>query len=405
MNIAGASYLESFAISSSRGVQALIESLLGNSGIALDVKFLGITVAQWCTSLVFLIAVLALNLILVAGIRRRLKKHQTGDHWVPQILRALSSPLALAIWVYGIYFIIVPLLVPPTEEVPESSVMPIVVEQFLNLGLFIACIWFFIRLTRILDERLARAASRSNSKMDDILAPLLGQTLRVVIPALAVLFAIPLMELPRSLELVVDRSSSVVIIAMITWLLIQAVHYGEKLILARYSLDVPNNLEARKVYTQVYVLKRAILVVIGILAVASVLMLFEQVRQLGASILASAGVLGIIIGFAAQKTISNLFAGLQVALTQPIRLQDAVIVEGEFGFIEEINLTYVVVRVWDLRRLIVPINLLHREIIPELDPRFGRPPGRCALLCRLLGAGGGAAPGAQAHRGSLAQMG
>ena len=85
-------------------------------------------------------------------------------------------------------------------------------------------------------------------------------------------------------------------------------------------------------------------------------MLFEEVRQFGTSILASAGVLGIIIGFAAQKTISNLFAGFQIAMTQPIRLDDVVIVEGEWGRVEEITLTYVIIHIWDDRRLVVPLG-------------------------------------------------
>jgi small-conductance mechanosensitive channel len=85
-------------------------------------------------------------------------------------------------------------------------------------------------------------------------------------------------------------------------------------------------------------------------------MLFEEVRRFGTSILASAGVVGIIIGFAAQKTISNLFAGFQLAMTQPIRLDDVVIVEGEWGRVEEITLTYVVIHIWDDRRLVVPLS-------------------------------------------------
>jgi small-conductance mechanosensitive channel len=89
---------------------------------------------------------------------------------------------------------------------------------------------------------------------------------------------------------------------------------------------------------------------------AAGLMMFDTVRSLGASVLASAGVIGIIVGFAAQRTIANLFAGFQLAMTQPIRIDDVVIVENEWGRIEEITLTYVVVRIWDLRRLIVPLS-------------------------------------------------
>ncbi len=92
------------------------------------------------------------------------------------------------------------------------------------------------------------------------------------------------------------------------------------------------------------------------LTVAFVLMTFERVRQLGAGLLASAGVAGIVLGFAAQKSLATILAGIQIALTQPIRVEDVVIVEGEWGTIEEITLTYVVVRIWDMRRLIVPIH-------------------------------------------------
>jgi small-conductance mechanosensitive channel len=103
-------------------------------------------------------------------------------------------------------------------------------------------------------------------------------------------------------------------------------------------------------------IRQTSIVIIGLIAIAAILLNFDSVRNIGAGLLTSAGVAGIIIGFAAQKTIANLLAGFQIAFTQPIRYDDVVIVEGEWGKIEEITLTYVVVRIWDLRRLIVPIN-------------------------------------------------
>jgi small-conductance mechanosensitive channel len=127
-------------------------------------------------------------------------------------------------------------------------------------------------------------------------------------------------------------------------------------VLQQYRLDVADNLEARKIHTQVRVLKRAAVVIVGIVTLASVLMIFEPVRQLGTSILASAGIAGIIVGLAAQRSIATLLAGFQIAITQPIRIDDVVIVEGEWGQVEDITLTYVVVRIWDLRRLVVPIT-------------------------------------------------
>ncbi|HUV62320.1 MAG TPA: mechanosensitive ion channel domain-containing protein, partial [Sedimentisphaerales bacterium] len=116
------------------------------------------------------------------------------------------------------------------------------------------------------------------------------------------------------------------------------------------------NLRARKVHTQLRVLKRIVIIMVGLVALATMLMTFPKVRQLGTTILASAGIIGIVVGMAAQRTIAAFIAGLQIAFTQPIRVDDVVIVENEWGRIEEITLTYVVVRIWDLRRLIVPVT-------------------------------------------------
>ena len=121
-------------------------------------------------------------------------------------------------------------------------------------------------------------------------------------------------------------------------------------------LDIPDNRKARAIYTQITILRKLAMAVIGIFAFASMLMVFESVRQFGTAILASAGVAGIVVGFAAQRSIATLLAGFQIALTQPIRLDDVVIVENEWGRIEEITLTYVVVSIWDQRRLILPIT-------------------------------------------------
>jgi small-conductance mechanosensitive channel len=125
--------------------------------------------------------------------------------------------------------------------------------------------------------------------------------------------------------------SGIPVIGVVAYVLFRAVHLGEKVVLARYDITAVDNLQARKVYTQVHVLSRTIHVIIAIFTVASVLMLFEEVRQFGTSILASAGVFGVIIGFAAQRTIANLFAGFQLAMTQPIRHDDVVLSKASGG--------------------------------------------------------------------------
>ncbi len=129
-----------------------------------------------------------------------------------------------------------------------------------------------------------------------------------------------------------------------------------ELYLLRYDLAATDNLLARKHVTQVRVLKGALATMIVLITIASALMTFESVRQVGVGLFASAGIAGIVAGLAARPLLSNLLAGVQLALTQPIRVDDVVVVENEWGRVEDITMTYVVVRIWDLRRLIVPIS-------------------------------------------------
>lgn len=152
----------------------------------------------------------------------------------------------------------------------------------------------------------------------------------------------------------VSQLSTLGLIFSITWFLIIMLRVIKNRILRRYNMDIPDNLKARKVYTQFLVLENIAIFLIIIMAVGVALMSFESIRSLGLSLLGSAGIAGIIVGFAAQKTLATLMAGIQIAITQPIRLKDVVIVEGEWGEIEEITLTYVVVRIWDKRRMIIP---------------------------------------------------
>lgn len=124
----------------------------------------------------------------------------------------------------------------------------------------------------------------------------------------------------------------------------------------RYPLKGPDNLQARKMHTKLRYLTVIINIVIGIIIIAMILRNFESLQSFSTGLLASAGLLGIIVGFSAQKTLGNVLAGLQIAFTQPMRIDDVVIVEGEWGRIEEITLTYVVVKIWDQRRLVLPIT-------------------------------------------------
>lgn len=204
-------------------------------------------------------------------------------------------------------------------------------------------------------KMLRAAASRHAPDMDTVLkrTKMLTAAIAVFIACAIVAQAAPLEDASRA------RLSSILgagLIAILAWLAITAIHISTDTYLRRFRIDVADNLRARKQVTQVRLLRRAIDTLIVVLALGAALMTFESVRQYGVSIFASAGAAGLVLGFAARPVLENLIAGIQIALTQPIRIDDAVVIEGEWGWIEEIGSTYVVIRIWDWRRLIVPLS-------------------------------------------------
>ncbi len=208
----------------------------------------------------------------------------------------------------------------------------------------------------ILFKVLFRFAARPDTSLQHSLVRRWRHPAKILLPLLAVLMTLPSLRLPEKLAALLEHLGSLTLIAALAWLLTATLYGSRELILLRYDLTACDNLKAREVSTQVNVLVKIAAVVILVVAGATMLMTFDKVRQVGVSLLASAGIVGIIVGFAAQKSLATLFAGIQIAITQPIRIDDVVIVEGEWGRIEEITLTYVVVCIWDLRRLVVPIS-------------------------------------------------
>lgn len=180
-------------------------------------------------------------------------------------------------------------------------------------------------------------------------------------PLLLFLISIAIRSAP--LRFIEDRESLVKlihhlavlgVIAAITWMIINLLRIIKIHLLTRYDVTQSDNLRARKVQTQYVVLENTIIFIIIVFAIGIALMSFGPIRNIGLSVLTSAGIAGIIVGFAAQRALGTILAGIQIAITQPIRFDDVVIIEGEWGRIEEIALTYVVVNLWDKRRLVVP---------------------------------------------------
>lgn len=180
--------------------------------------------------------------------------------------------------------------------------------------------------------------------------------LQLLFTVIALNIGLPLTGISPKTEYYLHKLFYVSLIMALAFLLVKVVEFIKSILYARFDVNVKDNLNERIARTQIDFLQKVATVLIFFIAGAIALMSFARVRELGTSILASAGIAGLIIGLAAQKSIANLLAGFQIAFTQPIRLDDVVIVENEWGRIEEITLTYVVVRIWDQRRLVLPIS-------------------------------------------------
>nr|MDA8413045.1 mechanosensitive ion channel [Desulfobacteraceae bacterium] len=219
-------------------------------------------------------------------------------------------------------------------EYPAAAVSAATLAAAVLLGLLAYIILFKV---------LLRFAARSVTSLHHALVHRWRHPAKMLLPLVAVLLTLPTLQLPAELASLLQHLCILALIIAIAWLLSATILGLQEMILLRYDVTTSDNLKAREVSTQINVLVKIVMVLIIIIAGASMLMTFDKVRQVGMSLLASAGIARVIIGFAAQRSLATFIAGIQIAITQPIRLDDVVIVEGEWGRIEEIALTYVVV--------------------------------------------------------------
>ena len=215
------------------------------------------------------------------------------------------------------------------------------------LGLLLAIVIAFL---------VRRAAGFEKTRPVAAMAARCAAPLRALLPVLGMSIALSGLDTSVGVAALLPRIFSVLTIALAGWFAVRAVRGLVDYLVTAYSIDHADNLEERRTQTQIRLLGRVLIIVVSIATVAGMLVSIPSIRNIGVSLFASAGIAGLAVGLAARPALSNIIAGIQIAITQPIRLEDAVVVEGEWGWIEEINLTFVVVRIWDLRRLVLPIS-------------------------------------------------
>jgi small-conductance mechanosensitive channel len=190
----------------------------------------------------------------------------------------------------------------------------------------------------------------------DIIIRRLGMRILIFVALLIINFYVPLLPLSAKSFYLLNKIVDIMLTISFAGILIALVKVGQDFIYHYYDLNKRDNLKERKIRTQLVFLRKIIVGLIVVVTICVILLSFDNLRKLGTGLLTGVGIGGIIIGFAAQKSLANLLAGFQIAFTQPLRIDDALVVEGEFGRVEEITLTYVVLHLWDQRRLILPIN-------------------------------------------------
>jgi small-conductance mechanosensitive channel len=215
---------------------------------------------------------------------------------------------------------------------------------------------FAMVLERLSLALMARLASWTRVTWDDALVPAGRGPLKLLYFALLGALGTALLQLPPTAQFVATHLVTSFIIVAVAWFVLRFLRVTSQFVQQSVTKEPRDAARARGLHTQLVVLRSVFEAATYIISAALLLMQFETVRNVGVSLLASAGIAGLVIGLAAQKSISSLLAGIQLSITQPIRIGDMVVVENEFGTVEEITLTYVVVKVWDERRLVVPIS-------------------------------------------------
>jgi small-conductance mechanosensitive channel len=203
---------------------------------------------------------------------------------------------------------------------------------------------------------LRRVVARTPGRADDAVLERIAAPMRWVFVAVALSMAARAVDLAPRAATLWQQIAGFVVPALVGWMLIATIRAVNDVVNLRYDITVADNLKARRKRTRYAILTRIAVLCVVFLTLCTMLLSIPAIRAVGVTLMASAGLAGLAVGAAAQPALKNLIAGIQLAFTEPIRLDDVVIIEGEWGRIEEIRMTYVVVKVWDERRLVVPVS-------------------------------------------------
>jgi small-conductance mechanosensitive channel len=247
--------------------------------------------------------------------------------------------------------------------IPTRSLAALVAFHFRH-GWFFAIFLFcgVLVLANLVHYILFRVLRRKESVSHPLgwgIQQYLGKPARAVFLLTCLLIVLPVVpSVPDYLDALLRQGFIMLMVIALGWFAVGCIYVLQTVMLRRYDLTAENNIQARRVHTQFQLFRRMLITFVVIIDIGALLWTFNDPRiwHYGSGLLASAGIASLILATAAKSTAANFLAGLQIALTEPIRIDDVVVVQGEWGRIEEINSAYVVIRIWDLRRLVVPLS-------------------------------------------------
>jgi small-conductance mechanosensitive channel len=277
-------------------------------------------------------------------------------NWLYLLIRATKIPaVVILIGVSTLLFLKILQTVTKVNDYWDIALS--VLNYFLIPIILLAVCWLSSRIINFKVIELRSDPQKTKTALVIIL-PIIRTGLILTALLISANFILPLLNLPGSYYTTAQKILNLMLVGALAWILIKCAFIMEQIVIAKRQHAIYGDWDtrSRQIYTKVHLLRQISVYFIAIIALAAALMLFDGVRKVGVGLFASAGIIATLVGFAAQKTLASFIGGLQIAFTQPLKIGDAVVIEKEFGNVEEITLTYIIVKLWDLRRLVLPIN-------------------------------------------------
>jgi small-conductance mechanosensitive channel len=322
----------------------------------------------WMGSILTLLFCSMIAMFVLRRIGNKEGKRSFLQQWTNFLIRVAKKPFSFLFFSYLLYELSTFFFLYFPQFQTNDSVMILTgFANLLKIVEFIAFFWLALNTLNLGQIRLEIWSFSHGKRILSILLPMIGNSLKAVAILLMLNMLIPALGLSGLPNEFLQKLAKVALIFILAGLFVQLINGLEKLILNQYNQDISADPAARKINTQVRILKKVILALGMVIAVAATLMVFDSVKNLGTGLLTTAGLVSAFGAFASQQSLSRIYSGLQIAFTQPVNIGDTIILDKESGQIEEITLSYIVVKMWDLRRVILSTDYFINKGLQNLS--------------------------------------